>query len=86
MWQDSATRNRHIGECPARNETLGSIVERTKPAFEVAATRISRKHVPHESGMEGHNKALQICGKCVGGISCQILSLQMTNTRVTGFY
>lgn len=54
------------GECRAQKETLGSIVERTKPAFEVAAIRVSRKHVFHESGMEGHNKALQVCGKCVG--------------------
>jgi hypothetical protein len=66
MRQDSATRNRHIGECRARKETLGSIVERTKLAFEVAAIR---KHVPPESGMEGHNKALQIRDKCVGGSS-----------------
>jgi hypothetical protein len=71
---------------PARKERLGDIVERTKPAFQVAAIRVSRKHVLHESGMEGHNKALQICSKRVGGISVKYNPLQMTDIRVTGLY
>lgn len=30
MWQDSATRNRHIDECWTRKEMLGSTVEDNK--------------------------------------------------------